>query len=116
MFNGWELIAQQDGYFKHDLRSNEKTWTEETHYAVSQPNGQVLALFNPQGKRVWRKQPTSLWGLPLLNHWERKQQEPINPNMANLIESFFRLMKAKLVSHQGLSDEHKIMFIKNFIC
>ncbi|WP_373777558.1 hypothetical protein [Glaesserella sp.] len=50
MFNGWELIAQQDGYFKHDLRTNEKTWTEETHYAVSQPNGQVLALFNPQGK------------------------------------------------------------------
>ncbi len=81
MFNGWELIAQQDGYFKHDLRSNEKTWTEETHYAVSQPNGQVLALFNPQGKRTWRKQPTSLWGLPLLNHWERKQSEPINPNL-----------------------------------
>ncbi|WP_373777551.1 RHS repeat domain-containing protein, partial [Glaesserella sp.] len=81
VFNGWELIAQQDGYFKHDLRTNEKTWTEETHYAVSQPNGQVLALFNPQGKRTWRKQPTSLWGLPLLNHWERKQSEPINPNL-----------------------------------
>ncbi len=81
VFNGWELIAQQDGYFKHDLRTNEKTWTEETHYAVSQPNGQPLALFNPQGKRTWRKQPTSLWGLPLLNRWERKQSEPINPNL-----------------------------------
>lgn len=34
----------------------------------------------------------------------------------NLVESFFRQMKAKLVPHQGLTDEHKMMFIKDFVC
>jgi putative rhs family protein len=81
IFNGWELIAQQDGYQKQDLRSNHKQWTQTTGYAVCQPNGQPLALFNPQGKRTWRKAPNSLWGLPLLSSWERKQAEPLNPNL-----------------------------------
>ncbi|MBN6065371.1 hypothetical protein HYE66_02710, partial [Aggregatibacter actinomycetemcomitans] len=81
VFNGWELIAQQDGYQKSDLRHNQKTWTQTTNYAVCQPNGQPLALFNPQGKRTWRKAPTSLWGLPLLSSWARKQAEPLNPNL-----------------------------------
>ena len=81
IFNGWELIAQQDGYQKQDLRSNRKQWTQTTGYAVCQPNGQPLALFNPQGKRTWRKAPNSLWGLPLLSSWERKQAEPLNPNL-----------------------------------
>ena len=75
------LIAQQDGYQKQDLRSNRKQWTQTTGYAVCQPNGQPLALFNPQGKRTWRKAPNSLWGLPLLSSWERKQAEPLNPNL-----------------------------------
>ena len=81
IFNGWELIAQQDGYQKQDLRRNRKQWTQTTGYAVCQPNGQPLALFNPQGKRTWRKAPNSLWGLPLLASWERKQAEPLNPNL-----------------------------------
>ena len=81
IFNGWELIAQQDSYFKTDLRNHHKTWTQTTNYAVSQPNGQPLALFNPQGKRTWRKAPSSLWGLPLLESWESKQAEPLNPNL-----------------------------------
>ncbi|WP_109077890.1 RHS repeat-associated core domain-containing protein [Aggregatibacter kilianii] len=81
VFNGWELIAQQDGYYKADLRSNQKAWTQTTSYAVCQPNGQPLALFNPQGKRTWRKAPNSLWGLPLLSSWARKQAEPLNPNL-----------------------------------
>ena len=81
IFNGWELIAQQDGYQKQDLRHNRKQWTQTTGYAVCQPNGQPLALFNPQGKRTWRKAPNSLWGLPLLSSWERKQAEPLNPNL-----------------------------------
>ena len=81
VFNGWELIAQQDGYQKQDLRRNRKQWTQTTGYAVCQPNGQPLALFNPQGKRTWRKAPNSLWGLPLLSSWERKQAEPLNPNL-----------------------------------
>ena len=81
IFNGWELIAQQDGYQKQDLRRNRKQWTQTTGYAVCQPNGQPLALFNPQGKRTWRKAPNSLWGLPLLSSWERKQAEPLNPNL-----------------------------------
>ena len=76
-----ELIAQQDGYEKQDLRSNRKQWTQTTNYAVCQPNGQPLALFNPQGKRTWRKAPNSLWGLPLLESWESKQAEPLNPNL-----------------------------------
>ena len=81
IFNGWELIAQQDSYFKTDLRNHHKTWTQATNYAVCQPNGQPLALFNPQGKRTWRKAPSSLWGLPLLESWESKQAEPLNPNL-----------------------------------
>ena len=81
VFNGWELIAQQDSYFKTDLRNHHKTWTQATNYAVCQPNGQPLALFNPQGKRTWRKAPNSLWGLPLLESWESKQAEPLNPNL-----------------------------------
>ena len=81
IFNGWELIAQQDSYFKTDLRNHHKTWTQTTNYAVCQPNGQPLALFNPQGKRTWRKAPSSLWGLPLLENWESKQAEPLNPNL-----------------------------------
>ena len=81
IFNGWELIAQQDSYFKTDLRNHHKTWTQTTNYAVCQPNGQPLALFNPQGKRTWRKAPNSLWGLPLLESWESKQAEPLNPNL-----------------------------------
>ena len=81
IFNGWELIAQQDNYFKTDLRNHHKTWTQATNYAVCQPNGQPLALFNPQGKRTWRKAPSSLWGLPLLESWESKQAEPLNPNL-----------------------------------
>jgi len=40
VFNGWELIAQQDSYFKTDLRNHHKTWTQTTNYAVCQPNGQ----------------------------------------------------------------------------
>ena len=81
IFNGWELIAQQDSYFKTDLRNHHKTWTQATNYTVCQPNGQPLALFNPQGKRTWRKAPNSLWGLPLLESWESKQTEPLNPNL-----------------------------------
>ena len=81
IFNGWELIAQQDSYFKTDLRNHHKTWTQTTNYAVCQPNGQPLALFNPQGKRTWRKVPSSLCGLPLLESWESKQAEPLNPNL-----------------------------------
>ena len=81
VFNGWELIAQQDSYFKTDLRNHHKTWTQTTNYAVCQPNGQPLALFNPQGKRTWRKAPSSLWGLPLLESWGSKQTEPLNPNL-----------------------------------
>ena len=80
IFNGWELIAQQDSYFKTDLRNHHKAWTQTTNYAVCQPNGQPLALFNPQGKRTWRKAPSSLWGLPL-ESWESKQAEPLNPNL-----------------------------------
>ena len=38
-------------------------------------------MFKPQGKRTWRKAPNSLWGLPLLASWERKQAEPFNPNL-----------------------------------
>ena len=81
VFNDWELIAQQDSYFKTDLRNHHKTWTQATNYAVCQPNGQPLALFNPHGKRTWRKAPSSLWGLPLLESWESKQAEPLNPNL-----------------------------------
>ncbi len=57
-------------------------WGEVWYYKYDAlGRGQPLALFNPQGKRTWRKAPSSLWGLPLLESWESKQAEQLNPNL-----------------------------------
>ncbi|WP_272903129.1 RHS repeat domain-containing protein [Xenorhabdus sp. Sc-CR9] len=37
----------------------------QTQYAVCAPTGEPLALFDPQGHRVWRRPPQSLYGLRL---------------------------------------------------
>ncbi|OOF37003.1 hypothetical protein BKK49_11650 [Rodentibacter rarus] len=63
IFNGFELIAQQDHYqqLKQTIDGNFIEWKQETGYAICQPNGQVLALLNPQGKTLWRKEKQTLW-------------------------------------------------------
>ncbi|MGX2951564.1 AHH domain-containing protein [Ursidibacter sp. B-7004-1] len=81
VFNGWQLIAQQDSYqqLKHTIDGNIVEWIFETSYAVCQPNGQVLALLNPKGRTLWRKEKQTLWGLCFPN--EYKQPSPLDPQM-----------------------------------
>ncbi|EOS92585.1 YD repeat-containing protein [Erwinia tracheiphila PSU-1] len=55
VFNGFELLAQQDCY------TDEGVW--QTHYASTDLNGLPLALYTPEGHQVWRKRHTTLWGL-----------------------------------------------------
>ncbi|ANI28418.1 type IV secretion protein Rhs [Yersinia entomophaga] len=71
VFNGWELIAQQE------CRVSEGEVGEvETHYAVSAPTGEPLALFNPAGKRVWQRANHSLYGAALAKVLNHSQPEP----------------------------------------
>ncbi|MFZ7284081.1 HNH/endonuclease VII fold putative polymorphic toxin, partial [Avibacterium avium] len=81
IFNGWQLIAQQDRYqqLKQTIDGNIVEWKQETGYAICQPNGQVLALLNPQGRTLWRKEKHSLWGLCFAN--EYRLSNPIDPQM-----------------------------------
>ena len=63
VFNGFELIAQQDRYqqLKQTIDGNFIEWKQETGYAICQPNGQVIALLNPQGRTLWRREKQTLW-------------------------------------------------------
>ncbi|MCI7353167.1 MAG: hypothetical protein SOW21_07300, partial [[Actinobacillus] rossii] len=81
VFNGWQLIAQQDSYqqIKQTIDGNLVEWRLETGYAVCQPNGQVLALLNPKGRTLWRKEKQTLWGLCFAN--EYKQPNPLDPQL-----------------------------------
>ena len=81
VFNGWQLLAQQDSYqqIKQTIDGNLVEWRLETGYAVCQPNGQVLALLNPKGRTLWRKEKQTLWGLCFAN--EYKQPTPLDPQM-----------------------------------
>ncbi|MBF0751759.1 MULTISPECIES: RHS repeat-associated core domain-containing protein [unclassified Pasteurella] len=65
VFNGFELIAQQDRYqqLTQTIDGNIVEWKNQTHYAVVQPNGKVLGLLTPEGKLGWKPQNKSLWGL-----------------------------------------------------
>ncbi|MBF0751757.1 RHS repeat-associated core domain-containing protein [Pasteurella sp. WM03] len=65
VFNGFELIAQQDNYqtLKQTIDGNFIEWKFETNYSIVQPNGKVLGLLAPNGKLSWRAQNKSLWGL-----------------------------------------------------
>ncbi|WP_159990758.1 RHS repeat domain-containing protein [Pelistega ratti] len=81
IFNGFELIAQQDHYqqLKQTIDGNIVEWKQETGYAICQPNGQVLALLNPQGRTLWRKEKHSLWGLLFPNDY--RKTTPLDPQM-----------------------------------
>ncbi|MFZ7173015.1 hypothetical protein [Avibacterium volantium] len=70
----------------------------ETGYAICQPNGQVLALLNPQGKTLWRKEKRSLWGL-LFSDDHRNSQ--LDPNL--------------LFAGQWLDEESGLAYMRNFI-
>nr|WP_250151178.1 RHS repeat-associated core domain-containing protein [Photorhabdus akhurstii] len=48
----------------------------QTQYAVSAPTGEPLALFDPAGKRVWRRPKQSLYGLRLGGQAENPQLDP----------------------------------------
>ncbi len=67
VFNGWQLLAQQE--WRAQATDESPEW--QTHFAVCSPTGQPLALFNPAGKQEWRQGPRSLWGIPLGNRGGR---------------------------------------------
>nr|WP_242689360.1 RHS repeat-associated core domain-containing protein [Photorhabdus cinerea] len=48
----------------------------QTQYAVSAPTGEPLALFDPAGKRVWRRPKQSLYGLRLTGPGENPPLDP----------------------------------------
>ncbi|WP_340618968.1 RHS repeat domain-containing protein, partial [Xenorhabdus entomophaga] len=67
VFDGWQLLAQQVQFFtlNPENRSELIAGDIRTQYAVCAPTGEPLALFDPQGHRVWRQPPQSLYGLRL---------------------------------------------------
>ncbi|WP_424407501.1 RHS repeat-associated core domain-containing protein [Pasteurella sp. PK-2025] len=81
VFHGWQLIAQQDRYqqSQQTLDGNKTEWKHETHYAICQPNGQVLALLNQQGKLKWKDEKRSVWGLLFPNDY--RKTSPLDPQL-----------------------------------
>ncbi|MBS9431041.1 RHS repeat-associated core domain-containing protein, partial [Photorhabdus akhurstii] len=71
-------IAQQTQAFTLNLDNRVELMAGEvqTQYAVSAPTGEPLALFDPTGKRVWRRPKQSLYGLRLSGHGENPQLDP----------------------------------------
>ncbi|WP_424409890.1 RHS repeat-associated core domain-containing protein [Pasteurella sp. PK-2025] len=81
MFNGWQLIAQQDCYqqSQQTLDGNKTEWKNETHYAITQPNGKVLGLLSPEGKLKWKDEKRSVWGLLFPNDY--RKTSPLDPQL-----------------------------------
>ncbi|MGC7561179.1 RHS repeat-associated core domain-containing protein, partial [Pasteurella sp. 22655_41Tandhals] len=81
VFHGWQLIAQQDRYqqSQQTLDGNKTEWKHETHYAITQPNGKVLALLNQQGKLKWKDEKRSVWGLLFPNDY--RKTSPLDPQL-----------------------------------
>jgi RHS repeat-associated protein len=83
VFDGWELLAQQEWTRSNVQAFNGEVAADEsaervytTLYAVCAPNGQPLALFNTEGKVQWRKPAASLWGMALGKASENVQLDP----------------------------------------
>lgn len=76
VFNGWELIAQQECTYATEPSEEGVRWVFETQFAVCAPSGQPLALFNTAGKRVWRRPQESLWGIALGKADQNPQLDP----------------------------------------
>ncbi|SUB52183.1 RHS repeat-associated core domain-containing protein [Pasteurella testudinis] len=84
VFNGWQLIAQQDSYqtVEQTQDGNIKQWQEQTHYAIVQPNGKVIGLLTPKGELAWQDKPRTLWGL-VLDSYQRSEANthPLDPQL-----------------------------------
>ncbi|RDL27207.1 RHS repeat-associated core domain-containing protein [Serratia fonticola] len=83
VFDGWELLAQQEWTRPNVLPFDGRAVADEsearvytTLYAVCAPNGQPLALFNTEGKAQWRKPAASLWGMALSKATVNVQLDP----------------------------------------
>src|SRR5690606_16831153 len=81
VWRGWELLVQQrqtvqaqpalqacapTAYIEQGPQAAAESW--QTDFAVSQQNGELLGLYNPQGELHWQPTKTSLWGLRLRKH------------------------------------------------
>ncbi|MEZ6975954.1 RHS repeat-associated core domain-containing protein [Aeromonas sp. S14(2024)] len=81
VWRGWELLVQQRQmtqagvvslphastvYIEQGRQTAAENW--QTDFAVSQQNGELLGLYNPQGELHWQPTKTSLWGQRLSNH------------------------------------------------
>ncbi|SIP73387.1 hypothetical protein XIS1_1910002 [Xenorhabdus innexi] len=77
VFDGWQLLAQQIQFFTPDPANRSELLAGEmqTQYAVCAPTGEPLALFDPQGHRVWRQPPQSLYGMRLKAAGENAQYD-----------------------------------------
>ncbi|MFQ2229762.1 AHH domain-containing protein [Aeromonas hydrophila] len=53
-------------YIEQGRQAAAESW--QTDFAVSQQNGELLGLYNPQGELHWQPTKTSLWGLRLSKH------------------------------------------------
>ncbi|WP_274715685.1 RHS repeat domain-containing protein, partial [Xenorhabdus bovienii] len=75
VFEGWQLLAQQIQFFTPNPENRRELIAGEvqTQYAVCAPTGEPLALFDPQGHRVWRQPPQSLYGVRLKATGENAQ-------------------------------------------
>ncbi|MEQ1963126.1 AHH domain-containing protein [Xenorhabdus khoisanae] len=78
VFDGWQLLAQQIQFFAPDPENRSELMAGEvqTQYAVCAPTGEPLALFGPQGHRVWRQPTQSLYGMRLKVAGENAQYDP----------------------------------------
>ncbi|MDF2403340.1 type IV secretion protein Rhs [Aeromonas sp. 5HA1] len=81
VWRGWELLVQQrqtvqaqpalqacapTAYIEQGPQAAAESW--QTDFAVSQQNGELLGLYNPQGELHWQPAKASLWGLRLSKH------------------------------------------------
>ncbi|CBJ91724.1 hypothetical protein XNC1_3693 [Xenorhabdus nematophila ATCC 19061] len=80
VFDGWQLLAQQVQFFtpNPENRSELIAGEVQTQYAVCATTGEPLALFDPQGHRVWRQPQQSLYGMQLKAAGENAE---LNPEM-----------------------------------
>ncbi|WP_338328927.1 RHS repeat-associated core domain-containing protein [Aeromonas salmonicida] len=85
VWRGWELLVQQrqqiqaqpdlqacasTAYIEQGPQAAAESW--QTDFAVSQQNGELLGLYNPQGELHWQPTKTSLWGQRLSKHADNR--------------------------------------------
>ncbi|MFB3238459.1 RHS repeat-associated core domain-containing protein [Aeromonas salmonicida] len=85
VWRGWVLLVQQRQitqagavslphtstvYIEQGLQAAAESW--QTDFAVSQQNGELLGLYNPQGELYWLPAKASLWGQRLNNHADNR--------------------------------------------